>query len=100
MTRLSHLMGGLVVAYVGDVNWLRIEDHEPPQKTLLMVTGDSGYAHHKKFLTLARVDDEYRPRLASDGPLRWINVQDSALSDQGWYPTHWAEMIPLPGTEE
>jgi hypothetical protein len=65
---------------------------EPPQQTLVKVTGDSGYTNHRKFLTLAYLDDVYRPR--HDGPPRWLDVTNTALSDYGWEPTHWAPFDP------
>lgn len=88
----QRLMGGIVS--IGDVQWYRVEDHEPPQRKLVMVTGDSGYITHRQFLELAYLDDSYRPR--HDGPPRWLSVQSDALSDKGWRPTHWAEPLELP----
>lgn len=96
---ITKLMGGLVSAHVGDITWHRVEDHEPPQKTLLMVCGDSGYrTFNQKFLTLAYVDEEYRPSLGDE--LRWLSVQNDELTDQSWRPTHWAFPMDLPELEE
>lgn len=72
--------------------WTAVNDAEPPQKMLVKVTGDSGYVKHMKFMTLAYIDDDYRPRRA--GPPRWLNVQNDELLDQGWVPTHWAPFDP------
>ncbi|WP_287353586.1 hypothetical protein [Mesorhizobium sp.] len=75
-------------------NWHKIEDYAPPQRELVMVTGPSGYVTHTKFLELAYVDEEYRP--SRGGALRWQTVTNDALSDCGFYPTHWARIINLP----
>lgn len=77
--------------------WHNVADNPPPQKTLLMVTGSSGYATHTKFLTLAYIDEEYRP--SRGGPLRWQSVTNDSLSDNSWHPTHWAWPLGLPGEE-
>jgi len=79
------------------IKWFKVEDFEPPQKTLLMVTGPSGYSTYKKFLALAYVDEDYRP--SKGGPLRWQSVTDDSLSDNSWYPTHWARPVELPETQ-
>ena len=95
MTRVVRMMGGIVAVEIGTVQWHRVDDHKPPQNTLVMVTGDSGYRTHTRYLTLAYVDEEYRPSL--DGRPRWINVQNDGLSDQfPSEPTHWAHMMELP----
>lgn len=67
--------------------WVSIEQSEPPRNVLVIITGDSGYVTHCKFLTLAYIDDAYRPR--HGGPPRWLNVQNNELTDYGWTPTHW-----------
>jgi hypothetical protein len=77
------------------VNWHRIEDMAPPERELVMVTGPSGYVTHKQFLELAYYDEEYRP--SRGGPIRWLSVQNDALSDFSYFPTHWARPIALPG---
>lgn len=67
----------------------------PPDKKLVMVTGDSGYVTHKKFLTFAYLDQQYRPWKEGEEP-RWLNVQNDALTDCGWRPKHWAYPLKLP----
>lgn len=79
------------------VVWHRVDEVKPPEKRLLMVTGDSTYCTHKQFLTLAYYDEDYRP--SRGGPLRWLSVQNDALTDQSWVPTHWAFPIELPETD-
>ncbi|MER9911679.1 hypothetical protein NKJ71_13700 [Mesorhizobium sp. M0050] len=79
------------------VEWKKIEDATPPEKKLLMVTGPSGYSTHGKFLSLAYIDEEFRP--SRGGPLRWQTVTSDSLSDDGFYPTHWALPIELPEAE-
>lgn len=74
--------------------WFKVAEVAPPQKKLLMVTGSSGYRTHQQFLQLAYVDENYRP--AVNGKLRWQAVTNDALSDAGFYPTHWAFPINLP----
>ncbi|KEA07504.1 hypothetical protein [Rhizobium rhizogenes] len=76
------------------VAWFKVSDVTPPQNTLLMVTGSSGYRTHRQFLELAYVDEDYRP--SRGGPLRWQSVQNDALLDAGYVPTHWAYPIDLP----
>ncbi|ABF71340.1 p092 [Rhizobium phage 16-3] len=77
-----------------NIAWLKVSEVAPPQRTLLMVTGSSGYRTYRQFLELAYVDEEYRP--SRGGPLRWQTVQNDALSDFGYEPTHWAYPITLP----
>lgn len=76
------------------VAWFDVSDVEPPQKTLLMVTGSSGYRTHRQFLELAYVDEDFRP--SRGGPRRWQSVQNDSLSESGYVPTHWAYPINLP----
>lgn len=71
--------------------WITV-DREPPQKTLVKVTGPSGDTTHLKFLTLAYLDDSYRP--SNRRGLRWLDVMGIALVDYGWEPTHWAPFDP------
>lgn len=78
-------------------DWNAIKYTKPPQKTLLMVTGSSGYVTHPQFLALAYYDEEFRP--SKPGQIRWLDVTSEALSDRGWYPTHWALPIRLPRVE-
>jgi len=79
---------------IDGVEWHSVEERLPPQKTLLMVTGPSGYRTHKKFLQLAYVDEDFRP--SHGGPLRWIDHANDALTDGGLVPTHWAMPTELP----
>lgn len=74
------------------IEWLPVEHFKPPQKELLLVTGPSGYITHKKFVTLAYVDDEYRMPFPDDYPLRWQTVSNDSLSDSGHYPEFWARI--------
>lgn len=86
-----------VIQFVDCVTWYHVDEYKPPQKTLLMITGPSGYRTHQQFLTLAYVDDDYRPPI--DGRSRWINVQNDAVTDQfPEGPTHWAMPMKLPTT--
>lgn len=84
-----------------EVRWHRLVPNgvKPPEKQLLLVCGDSGYRGHRQFLTAAYYDESHRPRLANSG-IRWLNVQGDELSDKGWHPSHWAEMIGLPPIAE
>lgn len=75
------------------VQWHDVETDAPPEKKLLMVTGDSGYVNNKDFLCLAYYDEQYRPRLG--GEIRWQSVTNDSLSDCGWYPKRWAHPINL-----
>jgi hypothetical protein len=81
-------------ATVQPVVWHPINEEKPPENKLLMVTGPSGSGKHQKFLTLAYYDNRYRPTLY--GNIRWVGVTYSEISDQGWYPTHWAYPLELP----
>lgn len=83
------------VVILGGATWRRVADHPPPQKRTLMVSGDSGYRGISKFLTLARVDEEFRPSLG--GPLRWVDHAGDSLMGSGWTPEWWALPIALPG---
>lgn len=78
------------------IHWYEIAKRKPPENTLLMVAGESGYIKYSQFLTLAYYDEEYRPSL--DGTIRWLNVQNDALLDKGWQPSHWALQINMPVT--
>lgn len=68
--------------------WTPVSEQEPPQRRLVKVTGDSGSVRYIKFLTLAYLDDDYRPR--HGGQPRWLDVTHTALSDYGFAPMHWA----------
>jgi len=76
------------------VNWHSIDEMAPSQRELVMVTGPSGYVTHQRFLELAYVDEDFRP--SRGGQLRWQTVTNDALSDCGFYPTHWARQINFP----
>lgn len=78
--------------------WFKVAENPPPEKTLLMVCGDSGYSHYTKFLTLAFYDEEYRPSIAG-GKKRWLDVTGTALWDYCWEPVYWALPIELPDIE-
>lgn len=80
------------------LNWHKISDFPPPQKELVLVTGPSGYTTHKRFCELAYVDEEFRP--SRGGRLRWQTVTHDALSDSGFYPTHWARPLNWPEESE
>lgn len=79
---------------IDGITWHNVRFKMPEEKKLVMLTGDSGYLTHVKFLTLGYYDEEYRP--SHGGETRWLDVQNEALLDQGWTPTHWAELIQLP----
>lgn len=87
-------MDNTLTADAAVIVWRTVDSVTPPAKKLLMVTGDSRYRTHTRFLTLAYYDENYRP--SRDGSIRWLNVQNDELSDLGWEPTHWAEPIGLP----
>lgn len=74
--------------------WHVIDEETPPERMPLMVTGPSGCVTHKKFLALAYYDEGYSPSL--DGETPWLGVDNDALADNGWRPTHWAYSIQLP----
>lgn len=77
-----------------NITWISLNDREPPEGDLVMVTGPSGNVINRKFLTLAYFDELYRPRL--NNKPRWLDVTNTALSDHGFMPTHWAELVELP----
>lgn len=62
----------------------------PHDGTLVLVTGFSGYIRHRRFVTAAYYDAEYRPLSP------WQSVTNDSLSDHGWEPTHWRPMMELP----
>lgn len=76
------------------LEWKDVHKCKPPEDTLLMVTGDSGYITHKKFLCLAYYDEEFRP--SRDNNIRWLNVCNDELTDNCWRPTHWSYPVALP----
>jgi hypothetical protein len=76
------------------IQWKEIEKCKPPEDTLLMVTGPSGYITHKKFLCIAYYDETYRPSF--NDRIRWQSVSNDSLSDCGWHPTHWSYLMELP----
>jgi hypothetical protein len=79
---------------IDGINWINVDYQLPPERELVLLTGSSGYVTHKKFITAGYYDNEYRPPI--DGAIRYLDVQDDALLDRGWRPTHWAKMIQLP----
>lgn len=68
------------------MDWKEIRKNEPPVNHLVVLTGPSGYRTYPNFLTLGYLDDSKRFR----------GVDHEGLSDNGWYPTHWALMVTLP----
>ena len=76
------------------VVWFPIDERKPPEDTELLLTGPSGYARFRKFMTKGWYCEAYRP--SRGGPIRWLDEASDALSDRGWYPTHWARPIALP----
>jgi hypothetical protein len=78
-----------------EITWYRVDYTSPPENTILMVTGDSGYITHSRFLCLAYFDETFRPRLRPD-EIRWLDVQNNALTDCGWVPEFWAFPVELP----
>jgi hypothetical protein len=76
------------------LDWKEIEKCKPPENTLLTLTGPSGYIRYKKFLCLGYYDEDFRP--SHGGRIRWQSVTNDSISDNGWYPTHWAYPIELP----
>jgi hypothetical protein len=79
---------------IDGIEWFSCDYRMPPEDTLVLVTGPSGYRTHDKFLALAWHSSEYRPPI--NGETRWQSVTNDSLLDQGWRPTHWARAIKLP----
>lgn len=75
------------------VQWFAIEDVKPPEREHLMVTGESGYG--RPYIALAYYDEAYRS--SRGGPLRWLDMTNTELTDYVGTPTHWAHRINLPG---
>lgn len=84
---------GETIDFLGG-SWSDLASRPAPEKTLLMLTGPSGYVIHTRFLALGYYDEEFRP--SHGGPIRWLDVTGEALLDHGWVPTHWAYPIKLP----
>ena len=83
---------------MADIDWQKITEKKPPEKTLLMVCGDSGYMRHTQFLVLAYYDNEFRPPI--NGRTRWLGVDNQPLMDNSWVPSHWAYPTKMPPVEE
>lgn len=79
------------------ITWHKIEHDElmgmrvfkyetvPVDNKLYLVKGSSGNVRHQTFLCVAYMDSNWRRG-------EWINVCGDRLSDNGWYPTHYAEI--------
>lgn len=70
--------------------WQSIEDVRPPERTHILVCGDSGSNAHPSFIMVAYYDHQYRRSL--DGQIRWLTIDNDALTDYGYVPTHWCEV--------
>jgi hypothetical protein len=68
--------------------WIAVSERVPDSTRTVVVAGENGYIRRKRFMCLAYYDAEYRPRSP------WQTVQDSSLSDYGWEPTHWRDLLP------
>lgn len=77
------------------VVWYDVEKHPPPHHIKLMVTGPSYMTSDGNYLTLAYIDEDYRPPI--DGKLRWIDIHNDAVTDREAQPTHWTYPIIFPG---
>lgn len=80
---------------INGIEWWHVKYKAPPEKTLLMLTGDSGMRTHKKFLVLGYYDNEFRPPYPN-GDIRWLDIRHDALLDRGYRPIYWALPIVLP----
>lgn len=80
---------------IDGITWHHVDYLMPEERELVLLTGDSGYVTHTKFITAGYWDTEFRPS-APDGTVAWLDVQDNRLTERGWRPTHWAKMINLP----
>lgn len=73
------------------LNWIAIADRLPPERQLVLVKGPSGYVTHTEFQISAYYDNSYRPPI--NGRTRWLDPTGTDLSDHGWEPTHWRELL-------
>lgn len=71
------------------IDWYPIKT--APWSQTVILTGPSGnIPPRNKFLTSGyRIKDYHMGA--------WYDIHTKPLSDIGWVPTHWAEMINLPG---
>jgi hypothetical protein len=76
------------------IDWISLSDRLPPDEQFVLLTGDSGYTSTPSFVTVGRRYEAFRP--ARGGPIRWLQIGDTPLSDYGWEPTHWAPLTNRP----
>lgn len=70
------------------IDWHPIET--APWDEEVILTGHSGYAMpHNRFIV-----NGYRVKDWHQGD--WYDITGTLLSDTGWFPTHWTEMIQRP----
>ena len=72
------------------IDWIPLTGALPPDAQFVLLTGDSGYTSTPNFITVGRRYESFRP--SRGGPIRWLEIGDSPLSDRGWEPTHWATL--------
>ena len=77
------------------VTWFSCEERRPPERVVLMVTGPAMTRRVERYLTLAYIDEEYRPPLGKER-FRWISIYNDDITDGNSPPTHWAYPIELP----
>lgn len=76
------------------IAWIALSHQLPPDEQFVLLTGDSGYTATPSFVTVGRRYESFRP--ANGGPIRWLGIGDTPLSDYGWEPTHWADLPNQP----
>lgn len=76
------------------ITWYDVKDQLPHDQEFVMVTGPSGYTTTPRYLTLARLYNDYRPPIK--GRLRWLTVSNDDVTDYHPEPTHWARIVLPP----
>jgi len=83
------------------MKWIPLKHRLPPDEQFVLLTGPSGLRGKPSFVVVGRRHEDYRPRLA-DGEIRWLGLDNSALTDEGFTPLFWAELdeAQLPHPDE
>lgn len=87
-------MGNRTDARPVEIDWIPLSREMPPQGEIVLLTGPSGTNRTPSFVLLGYFDESFRP--SRGGPVRWLDIDNDALTDQGYVPTHWSPRPNLP----
>ncbi len=67
------------------MDWKSVADGLPPDNQLVLVTGESGYIRHTRFLMTAFIDRGWHQEA-------WHDVQNDRLDESGLVPIYWCRI--------